>query len=330
MKDSADTVFLTGATGFVGGHVLRALTRAGYPVKALVRSDNLWFQVPEHCEIVRGDLLRPGDLIEPLRSCRYLVHVAALYTFAPARRGDVWRTNVLGTTSLFEAANLSGVERAVLTSSSATAGSAIDGRVATEADYAVEHDSISAYHQSKIEQERAALKAPLPVTFVLPTTPVGPADRKPTPTGKMIVDFMRGRIFASLPGGMNLVPVEDVAEAHVAALERGKIGERYLIGGENLKLTDIWTRLADICGLPAPTRQIPYRLAAAFGWADELRCRTFRDQQPLVPLEGVHMARHDMFVDSSKAGRELGFAAGPVTPALERAVNWFREHGYDR
>lgn len=328
-KDSTDTVFLTGATGFIGGHVLRALTDAGYPVKTLVRPDNTWFQVPQRCETVRGDLLRPGDLIDSLRSCRYLVHVAALYTFAPAQRGDVWRTNVRGTASLLEAANLAGIERALVTSSSATVGPAVDGRLSTEADFAFDNDPISAYHRSKIEQERAALKAPLPVTFVLPTTPVGPADRKPTPTGKMIVDFMRGKIFASLPGGMNLVPVEAVAEAHVAALERGRIGERYLIGGENLQLTDIWTRLADICGRPAPTRQIPYRLAAAFGWADELRCRVFRDQQPLVPLEGVHMARHNMFVDSSKARRELGFAAGPITPALERAVDWFRENGYD-
>ena len=241
-----------------------------------------------------------------MRGCRYLIHAAALYTFAPARRRDVWRTNVIGTAGLLEAAHLAGVERAVVTSSSATVGPAQGDRLATELDFAEEHDSISAYHHSKIEQERAALKSRMPVVFVLPTTPVGPRDRKPTPTGKMIVDFMRGKMFASLPGGMNLVAVEDVARVHLLALERGEVGGRYLIGGENLSLRQIWNALADICDRPAPTREIPYRLAEILGWGDEFRCRIFTDQQPLVPLEGVRMARHNMFVDSSKARQELG------------------------
>jgi dihydroflavonol-4-reductase len=323
-----DVIFLTGATGFVGGHVLRALLDAGYTVKALARAPNDAIEPDERCELVCGELRRAGELIESLRGCRYLVHCAALYTFAPSRRGEVWQTNVAGTAGLLEAAVLAGVERAVVTSSSATVGPARDGRPATEDDHADLHDEISVYHHSKVEQERVALKARLPVVLVLPTTPIGPRDRKPTPTGKMIVDFMRGKIFASLPGGMNVVPVEDVARAHVAALERGVPGERYLIGGDNLSLSQLWTMLAAICGRPAPTREIPYRLATIFGWADEFRCRAFRDEQPLAPLEGVRMARFNMFVDASKARNELGIYPTPVPEALQRAVQWFHEHGY--
>ncbi len=327
---ATDTIFLTGATGFVGGHILSALLEAGFRVKALARPGSGVIEPSSRCEVVTGDLLRPGELIEAMHGCRFMVHAAALYTFAPARRGDVWRTNVDGTAGLLEAAHLAGVERAVVTSSSATVGPAHGDRLATEHDFAEDHDSISAYHHSKIEQERAALKSRLPVVFVLPTTPVGPRDRKPTPTGKMIVDFMRGKMFASLPGGMNVVAVEDVARAHVLALQHGEVGERYLIGGENLSLAQIWAELASICDRPAPTREIPYRLATLLGWGDELRCRVFADQQPLVPLEGVRMARHNMFVDGAKARNELGFTPMSVPAALERAVGWFHDQGYDR
>ncbi len=325
-----DRVFLTGATGFIGGHVLNELLAAGYPVRALVRRRSLNSDLPRECEVVHGDLLRPGDLLESLRGCRYLVHTAALYTFAPSKRRDVWRTNVDGSASLLEAAYLAGIERAVVTSSSATVGPAHDGRNATEEDHAGLHDAVSAYHHSKVEQERAVLKARIPTVMVLPTTPVGPADRKPTPTGKMIVDFMRGKMFASLPGGMNTVAVEDVARAHVLALQRGNAGERYLIGGENLSLSEIWRLLAGICGRPAPTREIPYRVATVLGWADEIRCRILSDQQPLVPLEGVRMARYDMFVETTKARERLGVVPTSVPAALERAVRWFHDHGYDR
>ena len=327
---SGDLVFLTGATGFIGGHVARELLNEGFSVRALVRDRHGPLDFLAGCELVRGDLLRPADLLGALDGCRYLMHSAALYTFAPSRRRDVWRTNVDGTASLLEAARLVGVERAVVTSSSAVVGPARGDRLATEADSADSHDGISAYHHSKVQQETVVLRAQVPAVLVLPTTPVGPADRKPTPTGKMIVDYMRGRIFASLPGGMNTVAVEDVAKAHIAALRHGQLGERYLVGGENLSLAELWTRLASVCDLPAPTRQIPYIVASAFGWADEIRCRIFPDQQPLAPLEGVRMARHNMFVDASRARRELGVEPTPVDEALERAVRWFRDNGYDR
>jgi dihydroflavonol-4-reductase len=235
---------------------------------------------------------------------------------------------VRGTAGILEAARLAGVERAVVTSSSATVGPAQPGRPATEENWAPEErDARSGYHRSKLEQERAALAAQIPAVLVLPTAPVGPADWKPTPTGKTLVDFMRGRIFASLDGGLNLVAVEDVARAHVLALERGRDRERYLIGGENLALQELWERLARICGRPAPTRRIPYGAALALGWADEFRTR-FLPGEPLVPLEGVRMGRHRMFVRCDKARAELGYQPTSVDEALERAVGWYRAHGY--
>ena len=326
MGGVAERVFLTGATGFVGGHVLRALLDAGYEVRALVRSAGV--EVPG-AEPAAGDLERPGALVPALRGCRFLVHVAARYSFAPAERRALRRVNVLGTAGLLEAARVAGVERAVVTSSSAAVGPADGGRPATEAEWAEVGDGASAYHRSKVEQERAALAARLPVVTVLPTAPVGPGDGKPTPTGQLVVDFMRGRMAVRPPaGGLNLVPVEDVASGHVLALEHGRPGERYLLGGENLTLDHVWDLLGPICGRRVPRARIPFGAALALAWADELRCRARPDARPAVPLEGVRMSRHLMYVDSAKAAAELGYRAGPVGPALERAVAWYRGHGY--
>lgn len=328
LSGDGDEVFLTGATGFMGSHVLSALLDAGYRVRALVRPGNHSLAAIEGCRPVVGDLHAPGELARHLDGCRYLVHVAALYTFAPSRRREVWVTNVLGSAGLLEAAHIAGVEHAVITSSSATVGPARGERPATEEDFADLEDSVSAYHRSKVEEERVALAGRVPAVLVLPTTPVGPGDRRPTPTGKMIVDFVRGRIFGYVSGGMNLVPVEDVARAHVLALQRGRPGERYLVGGDNLSLAHIWGLLAEICGRPAPSFRVPYRLALGLGWADELRCRVFTQQEPLAPLEGVHMSRHYMFASSDKAQTELGYAAGSTRDALTRAVQWFRDNHY--
>jgi dihydroflavonol-4-reductase len=264
--------------------------------------------------------------------CRYLVHVAALYSFLPGMRHRMFETNVTGCAGLLETAYLAGIERAVVTSSSSTVGPGHDGRPATEDDWDVEAEE-SAYHRSKLEQARVALAARLPVVLVLPTAPVGPGDWKPTPTGKMIVDFMRGRIFATLGGGLNVVAVEDVARAHVLALQRGRLRERYLVGGENLRLSQLWERLAPLCGRSAPTVHIPYQLAFSLGMADEFRCKLLHGGKggmaaPLIPLEGVRMARHHMYVSCAKAQSELGYAPTSVTRALERAVRWYRDNGY--
>ncbi len=261
--------------------------------------------------MVEGDLRNVGAFARALQGCRYVVHCAALYTFAPRAKRDIAAVNVEGTASLMLAAELAGAERVVLTSSSATLGHAHSG-----------------YHRSKLDQERAAFASRAPVIALLPTAPVGPGDWKPTPTGKLVLDFARGKIVAKAPGtgGMNLVAVEDVARAHVAALDRGDIGERYVIGGENLSMDEIWRQLAEITGRPMPKWRAPYALALGAAYFDELRC-VVAGSEPNVPLEGVRLSRERMYADSSKAQAELGYQATSVKPALERAVTWYREAG---
>ncbi len=310
---AADRVFLTGATGFVGAHVRRSLLERGYRVRALVRDAATRF---DDCETVAGDLTRSGDLVPALRDCRYIVHCAALYSFTPRDRASIHAVNVEGTAGLLDAAHLAGIERAVLTSSSATL-------FVTDA----RRDD---YHSSKLLQERVAFASRVPVVAVLPTAPVGPGDWKPTPTGKMIVDFARGKMFAKPPGhgGMNVVAVEDVADVHIAALERGRAGERYVAGGENMSFDALWDVLAELTGRSVPSFRAPYALALAVAYVDEARCRLVPGTRPFAPLEGVHMATHSMYADSSKAMHELGYHPRPVRDALARALDWYQTHGY--
>ena len=295
-------------------------------MRALVRDPSARI---EGAEVVVGDLRRPGELLPALRGCRYVVHCAALYSFAPRDRSALRSVNVLGTAGLLEAARIAGIERAVVTSSGATVGPAHRGGApATETTWAV-NGVHSAYHHSKLEQEYATLAARVPAVLVLPTTPVGAGDARPTPTGRLIVDFLGGRVFAAPPrGGANLVAVEDVAGAHVLALERGRPGERYLIGGDNLDLDQVWRLLAEVTGRPVPRWRIPYAVAVLMGWIDEARCRLLPRAQPRVPLEGVRMSIQWMHIDDTKARVNLGYRPGPVRPALERAVAWYRTHGY--
>lgn len=299
-------VFLTGATGFVGSHILTELLAAGYDVRALTRTET-----PSNgVQWVRGDLRDVGAFARSLRGCDYLVHCAALYTFAPSRKDEIAAVNVAGTESLLAAAHLAGIERVVLTSSSATLGHAEGG-----------------YHRSKLDQERVAFAARPNVIALLPTAPVGPGDRKPTPTGKLVQDFARGKIVARAPGngGMNLVPVQDVARAHVTALTRGSAGERYVLGGENFTMDEIWRMLSDVTGCKMPSWRAPYALAFAAGVFDELRSRV-TGTEPAVPLEGVRLSRERMYADSSKAREELDFRPSDVKTALASAVRWFRDN----
>jgi dihydroflavonol-4-reductase len=321
-----DEVFLTGATGFIGGHVLDALLNAGYAVRALVRAPGRMTRRAGLREVV-GDVTRSGELVESMYGCRLLIHCAAAYSFSPAQRARIHATNVVGTAGILEAARLAGIERAVMTSSSATVGPARNGRPATEADHADDRGD-SAYHDSKIAAERAALAARVPTVLILPTAPVGARDWKPTPTGAALLTFLRGRVLASVDGGMNVVAVSDVADAHVAALERGQPRRRYLVGGENLSFDQLWARLGALSGRRAPRRRMPHAAALLAGYVDEARCRIFRGAQPVVPLEGVRMARHHMYVDSRRAVDELGVAPSSVNGALESAVRWYRDNGY--
>ena len=326
---SKDLVFITGASGFIGAHVAREFIASGYGVRALAHAPH---GVPRDAqpgiEWVEGDVRRANELTPSMQGCRYLVHCAALYSFAPRDRAAIHSVNVAGTASVLEAARTAGVERAVVTSSAATVGPAHQGVPATEADTLIDAHA-STYHRSKVEQEQAVLAADLPAVMVLPTAPVGPGDHKPTPTGRLVLDFARGRIGARpSTGGLNLVAVEDVARAHVAALERGTTGERYIIGGANLSFDQVWDLLAEVTQRPAPRWRVPYGLTLLAAYADELRCRLQPDAVPFVPLEGVRMSREFQYVDSSKAVRELGFQARPVRDALARAVGWYRAHGY--
>lgn len=322
----SDSVFLTGATGFVGGHVLAALLERGYRVRALVREGRS-LPARDGCEPVRGDLTTTGALVPALRDCRFLVHTAAVYSFAARDRAAIRRINVAGTRGLLEAARIAGVERAVVTSSSAAAGPAHAGRPADERDWASAHGAASTYHASKVAQERAALAARVPVVTVLPTAPLGAGDRRPTPTGRMVLDVMRGRVPAFLDGGMNVVAVEDVARAHVLALERGTVRERYIAGGVDMSLAELFRLIAAAAGRAAPRLRMPYALALAAAAADELRSRIARTE-PAIPLEGVRMGRLPMYASSAKAERDLGYRATAVEPAIERAVRWYRDHGY--
>ncbi|MGH7777691.1 MAG: NAD-dependent epimerase/dehydratase family protein [Candidatus Dormibacterales bacterium] len=321
-------VFLTGASGFLGRHVALALAESGYEVRCLVRTEAAEARLPAGCEPARGDLRRPGELVPLLRGCRYLVHAAALYSFSPRDREMISRVNVTGTAGLLEAARRAGVEKGVVTSSSATVGPARGGRPATEESTAGSGHGASGYHESKLAQERVARAARLPTVLVLPTMPVGAGDRRPTPTGRMVLDAMRGRIPAYLPGGANLVAVEDAARAHVLALQRGAAGVRYLVGGENLSLREILSMVAEAAGRHGPRFRMPYAAALALGWADEGRCRAGMGKRPVVPLEGVRMGRELMHVSCAKAFAELGYRPRVAArEAVRRAVAWYREEG---
>ena len=317
-------VFLTGASGFVGSHVLSALLTRGYRVHALVRG--AW-EAPPGVVSVAGDLRAPGALVPAMRGCRYMIHAAALYSFSPRDRAAIAAVNVLGTSGILEAARMAGVERCVVTSSSAALPPASVSRPATESDWAGAGHGSRSYHASKLAGERAALSAQVPAITVLPTAPVGPGDHRPTPTGKIIVDLLRGRMPATLGGGMNIVPVEDVAAAHLLALERGRTGERYIAGGVNLTLAELWRLIARAVGTAQRTVRLPYALAITAARVDDLRVR-ITGGQPVIPLEGVRMGRLEMYASSAKAAEELGYAASSTDDAIERAVRWYRDHGY--
>jgi dihydroflavonol-4-reductase len=328
------TTLVTGATGFLGGHVARQLVAAGHSVRILIRtSSNLQYLEGLSAERVTGDLQDAASLDRAMKGVRRVFHVAADYRLWTKNPDEIYATNVEGTRRLFEAAGQAGVERVVYTSTVATIAVPVHGEaLPNEETHATLSQMIGHYKRSKFLAELEAIKAAaagVPVVIVNPTAPVGPADWKPTPTGRIIVDFMNGKMPAYVDTGLNLVAVEDAAAGHLLAAEKGRIGERYILGARNMTLKQILGALAAITGQSAPRVRIPHAVALAAGYADEFFSR-LTGREPQIPVEGVKMSRHRMFVESDKAERELGYQPGAVEPALERAVRWYKDHGYVR
>jgi dihydroflavonol-4-reductase len=326
---------ITGASGFVGSAVLRQLIIAGHSVRALVRTKsdrrNL---VGLDVEIVTGDLTDRGSLDRALVGCSTLFHVAADYRLWVPHPQEIYETNVTGTRNIMLAAANAGVTRIVYTSSVATLGLTPDGSPADEDSPVSLEDMIGHYKRSKFlaeaEVKRLADEEGLPVVIVNPSTPVGPRDVKPTPTGRMIVDAASGRMPAYVDTGLNLVHVDDVAIGHLLAFERGKIGERYVLGGQNMTLKEILCELAAITGQRPPRICLPHRLVLPIAYVTEACARLTRGKEPRITLVGVRLAKKKMFFSTDKAKRVLGSHPRPVKEALAEAVDWFRENGYIR
>ena len=327
------TSLVTGASGFVGSHVARMLVERGERVRVLVRPRSSLKAIEGlPVETIEGDLRDPESLANAVDGTDRVFHVAADYRLAASNPQEIYDANVGGTRNLLEAAKRAGVRRIVVTSSVATIAVDRGSELPSERTEARLEEMIGHYKRSKFLAEQEALRTAregLPVVVVNPTTPVGPGDWKPTPTGRIIVDFLNGRMPAYVETGLNWVPVEDVALGHWMAAERGTVGERYILGGQNMRLKEILDVLAQISGRPSPRIRLPHSVAMAAGYADHMFSRML-NRQPRIPLEGVRMARHKMFVDCSKAARELGFQAGSVESALERAVAWYEQHNYVR
>ena len=318
---------VTGATGFIGWHVAGKLLERGHTVRALVRPGSKVREL--EVEVVTGDLRDPQSLERAVAGCGVVFHVAADYRLWAKDPGELYRSNVEGTRNLLAAARKAGVERVVYTSTVGCIGIP-DGQPGSEDVEVHLGEMAGAYKRSKFQAEQVALEfaqSGFPVVIVNPTAPVGDHDFKPTPTGKIVVDYLKGAMPAFVDTGLNLVDVDDTSAGHLLACERGRAGERYILGAENLTLEEILGRLARISGGTAPRWQIPYAVAyvaglASTGWAN------LTGREPRAPLDAVKMARKKMFVSPDKAKRELGFNPGPVDGALKRAVEWFRANGY--
>src|SRR5580698_847061 len=328
--------FVTGATGFLGSHVARVLADQGAELRLLVRpTSNLRNLEGLKAETATGDLRDAGSLEKAMSGCDTVFHVAADYRLWVRDPAEMYKSNVEGTRAILEAARKNGVRRVVYTSSVATMGFSSNGRPpvqpADEDSPVSLADMIGPYKRSKFMAEQVALEAGrsgMHVVTVNPTTPVGEQDAKPTPTGRIVVDFLKRKFPAYVDTGLNLVDVRECAEGHVAALEKGKSGERYILGGENLTLKQILDKLASITGLPSPSLRVPYLLALATGVVDEVVTGRILGREPRATIDAVRMGRKKMFVSCEKAERELGWKVVPVDDALRRAAEWFRANGY--
>ncbi|HZU43514.1 MAG TPA: hopanoid-associated sugar epimerase [Terriglobales bacterium] len=324
-------VFVTGATGFVGAHVARELARQGADLRLLVRSTSNRANLEGlNAELVTGDLCDPESLRLGIAGCEFVFHVAADYRLWTRDPREMYRSNVEGTRSILRIAGEAGVRRVVYTSSVATVGF-MNGHLADENSPVSLKDMIGPYKRSKFMAEQVALEAAsagADIVVVNPTTPVGERDIKPTPTGRIVVDFLKRKFPAYVDTGLNLVDVAEVARGHVAAMEKGRPGERYILGGENLTLKQILDKLGAVTGLSSPRVKLPYAVAFATGVVDQVFTGVMMRREPRVTIDAVRMGRKKMFVSSAKSESELGWKIVPVDDALRRAVEWFRTHGY--
>jgi dihydroflavonol-4-reductase len=325
-------VFLTGSTGFVGSHVARAYAGQSAELRLLTRkTSNLSAIEGRPAETIVGDLSQPESLRSAIRGCDALVHVAADYRLWVRNPQQMYKVNVEGTRELLRIAREEGVAKVVYTSSVATMGFKANGTIVNEETSVTLSDMIGHYKRSKFMGEQEAIQAARAGQHVMilnPTTPIGPGDAKPTPTGRIIVDFLNKKFPAYVDTGLNLVDVDEVARMHVVALDRGTPGERYILGGENLTLKQILDRMSAITGLPSPTMKVPHSVAMAFALFDETVTGKLRGKEPRATVEAVRMGKKMMFASSAKAERELGFQVLPIYPALRVAIDWFIAHGY--
>ncbi|MGA9668646.1 MAG: hopanoid-associated sugar epimerase [Terracidiphilus sp.] len=325
-------VFLTGATGFVGHHVARALAADGADLRLLVRkTSNLANLEGIVGDTHVGDLLEPQSLKPALAGCDAVMHVAADYRLWIPDPRTIYRANVDATRELLRMAREAGVPRFVYTSSVATMHFRTDGLVVNEDTPVSLKDMVGHYKRSKFLAEQEAIKAAQggqKVIILNPTTPIGPNDAKPTPTGRIFVDFLKGKFPAYMDTGLNLVDVAEVARTHGSALTEGTPGKRYILGGENLTLKQILDKMSAITGIPSPTVKIPFAVAATYAFFEEWITGRIRGLEPRATLEEVRMGRKKMFASSAHAQQELGFRILPVYPAMRSAIEWFRAHGY--
>ncbi len=323
---------VTGATGFVGAAVARALNATGTEVRVLIRRDSDLRNLGGlKVEQAYGDLRDRDSLRRALSGCQQLYHVAAHYALWAKDPSVFYEVNVTGTRTLLETARDLGIERIVYTSTIGAIGLPIGGGLGTEETPVSLSHMAGDYKRSKYLAEQEVMKlarAGLPVVIVNPSAPVGQGDIKPTPTGQMIVDFMKGRMWAYIETGMNLVDVDDVAVGHLRVMERGRVGERYILGNQNLSLREIFEILSKLTGVMAPRIKLPWQAILPLAHINRWIADYLTHQSPRIPLEGVRMAKYRMHYDCSKAVRELGLPQTPVELALEKAVRWFRAHGY--
>lgn len=324
------SVFVTGGTGFIGAHVVRLLLQEGYIVKALVRThSNLGNLQGLDVELVTGNLNDP-NLWQQMQGCQYLFHVAAHYSLWQKDRELLYHDNVLGTRNVLESAKKAGIERTVYTSSVAAIGVGTSGKVIDETHQSPIEKLVGNYKKSKFLAEQVAMEAARggqDVVVVNPSSPIGPLDIKPTPTGDIILRFLRRQMPAYVDTGLNFIDVRDVARGHLLALKKGKSGDRYILGNQNLSLKQLLEQLAQITGIPAPKRSVPAWLPLGVAWVEE-KILAPLGKTPSVPLDGVRMAQQPMYYDASKAVRELGLPQSSLKTALEDAVNWFVAQGY--